>query len=352
MDEEHDHTERQEAEAPTVAGDLALAVDIGGTNVKAGLLNRCGELLDVLRAPTPATAPPEGVVREVEALLDRLCRRAGVSYDVLQGIGVSIAGFITADGVVTATAHLSPQWVGYDLRARLRRTCNLEYHFALDTPAPALGEAYYGAGRGVAHFAYVTVSTGIGAGIIADGHYFAGGLGWAGGVGHTIVDERSERRCEGCGNRGCLETFAAKQGILATARDLLNTHPESRILALAGGEAAAITPEIVFEAARHGDVAARTVFARAGHALGVGLTNLVDIVAPQRVVVGGGIAQAGDLLLEPARAVVRERAFPPQLRAVEIVPAALGDLSAVYGAAAMVFHDLRVNLPEPGGPGA
>lgn len=322
---------------------LALAVDVGGTRIKVGLISRDGRLLSVQRIGTPSLAEPEFVVSKMLLLAHELCAAQQIDRSSVHGIGVSMAGFVTAEGMVTATAHLSREWIGYDLKTRLLQDWQVPCYFALDTPAPTLGEAYFGAGRGINDFVYVTVSTGIGAGIVANGKYFTGGLGWAGGVGHSIVDENSGRVCEGCGNAGCLETFAAKQGILTTARELLRSFPDSEILNLARGNQEAITPQIVFEAARAGDPLAQTVFQRAGHALGVGLTNLIDIVAPQQVVIGGGIAQAGDLLLDPARAVVRERAFPPQLRRTEIVQAALGDLSGVYGAAAMVFYDVRVN---------
>jgi glucokinase len=160
----------------------------------------------------------------------------------------------------------------------------------------------------------MTVSTGIGSGIIVEGKYFTGGLGWAGGVGHTIIDESSERICEGCGNAGCLETFAAKQGILATARQLLTEFPHSLMVSLSNGDPALLTPKIVYDAAQKGDPAACQVFSIAGRALGIGLTNLVDIVAPQRIVIGGGIAQAGELLLGPAREFVQRCAYPPRLR--------------------------------------
>jgi glucokinase len=278
-------------------------------------------------------------------LIDEMAAEAGIAPAEASGVGISIAGFITSDGVVTATAHLSREWIGYNLKARLAAELATRYYFALDTPAPCLGEAYFGAGKGVSHFAYVTVSTGIGAGIIADGKYFTGGLGWAGGVGHIVIDEKSDRVCSGCGNAGCLETFAATQGIVATARELL---PASAgpLRALAEANGGAITPRMVFEAAQQGDPAAHDVWRRAGHALGIGLMNFVDIVSPQRIVIGGGIAQAGDLLLEPARKVIRERAFPPQHRQAEVVQAALGDLSGIYGAAAMVFYDLNVNPPQ------
>ncbi|OGO27676.1 MAG: hypothetical protein A2Z16_05400 [Chloroflexi bacterium RBG_16_54_18] len=264
----------------------------------------------------------------------------------MDGIGISLAGFIRSDGVVTATAHLSKEWIGYDLHSRLMRDLESVYYFALDTPAPTLGEAYYGAGREVDNFVYVTVSTGIGAGIMVNGRYFTGGLGWAGGVGHTVIDETSLRRCEGCGNYGCLETFAATQGIIATTQEYIEDNPDSFILALVNDDTTRITPEIVYQAALRGDSTAQQIWMRVGHILGIGLLNLIDIIAPKRIVVGGGISQAGDLLLDPVRQVVQQCAFPPQLRQVEIVQAELGDLSGIFGAAAMVFYDIHVNLPE------
>lgn len=324
--------------------EIALGIDVGGTFIKAGLVTRTGVLLDSESIHTPATEQPEKVVAQMLALIDRLCQRAEIGPAQLSGIGVSFAGFITADGVVTATAHLSRAWIGYDLRGRLARHLNSSLYFSLDTPAPTLGEAYYGAGRGFPDFAYVTVSTGIGAGLFVGGRYFTGGLGWAGGVGHIIIDENSPRVCVGCGNHGCLETFSAKQGIVTSAQGILQRYPGSRILSLSGSPEN-ISPKIVCQAALEGDPAAREVFKQAGHALGIGLVALADIFAPTRIVVGGGIAQAGELLLAPARAVVAARAFPPRLRQVEIVQAALGDLSGIFGAAAMVFYDLRINSP-------
>lgn len=323
---------------------IALGIDVGGTFMKAGLVTLAGDLLASESIHTPAQEQPEKLVEQMLVLIGRLCRKAELTYTELSGIGVSFAGFITADGVVTATAHLSRAWVGYDLGERLRRDLPSELYFSLDTPAPTLGEAYYGAGQGIPDFAYVTVSTGIGAGLFVGGRYFTGGLGWAGGVGHIIIDEKSPRVCEGCGNHGCLETFAAKQGIVASAQEIIRRYPDSLIHRLSD-RPENISPKIVCQAAECGDPAAREVFNQAGHALGVGLLALADIFAPTRIVVGGGIAQAGELLLAPARAVVTSRAFPPRIRQVEIVQAELGDLSSVFGAAAMVFNDLRINPP-------
>jgi glucokinase len=336
------------AVTPISARKLALAIDIGGTHIKAGILTREGQVLASRVVETPVRSEPEILINQIFQLIHSIAAKSQIGLSRIDGIGISMAAFITADGVVTATAHLSQEWVGYNLHARLSANLPAEYYFSLDTPAPTLGEAYYGAGRGIAELAYVTVSTGIGAGILVNGKYFIGGLGWAGGVGHIIIDENSRRRCEGCGNYGCLETFASKQAIITTAQELVEAQPGSLILDFVQGRPERITPKIVYKAAAAGDPAAIEVFRRAGHALGLGLVSLADIVAPSRIVVGGGIARAGEFLLGPAREVVRARAYPPRIRLVEIVQAELGDQSGIFGAAAMVFHDLRINSPIEG----
>ena len=320
--------------------DVAVALDVGGTMIKAAVIARDGEVLALERLPTPDDGAPDGIAGRMLDTIRLLLAQTDRNIETIAGIGVSIAAFITAEGIVTATAHLSPKWVGYDLRRRLTADLATNYYFALDTPAPTLGEAFYGAGRGVDDFAYVTVSTGIGAGVVAGGQLFTGGLGWAGGIGHVIVDPDGPRTCQACGNRGCLETYASKQGILALAEEAIRNHPESL---LARHDADTLTPQLVCDAARSGDRTAIWVFEQAGSYLGFGLTSLVDILSPKRVVVGGGIGLAGDLLLDSTRAVIRRSAYPPVHREVEVVPAALGDLSGVYGVAAMVFHDIRIN---------
>ncbi len=226
------------------ANEFVLAIDIGGTQIKAGLITRAGELLALRRVDTPATAEPEAVVQTILATGLELCNERAVGLQDLHGLGVSIAAFITAEGVITATAHLSRAWLGYDLDTRLRPEVGVPCYFALDTPAPTLGEAYYGAAKDLDDFVYITVSTGIGAGIVTGRRYFIGGLGWAGGVGHSIIDEMSDRVCEGCGNHGCLETFAATQGILATARELGAQYPDSQ-LAKHIREQTTLTPRLI-----------------------------------------------------------------------------------------------------------
>jgi glucokinase len=328
---------------PATSGDVAVALDIGGTAIKAAAINRDGELFALERQPTPSQSPPDEVAALVVETVRRLLVQLGSDESAIAGVGVSMAAFVTAEGMITATAHLSPAWVGFDLGRRLATDLHSAYYFALDTFAATLGEAHFGAGRDVEDFAYVTVSTGIGAGVYARGRLYTGGLGWAGGIGHIVVEPNGPRTCDACGNRGCLETYAAKQGVLALAGEAIRRHPDSL---LARASSTVLTPQMVYEAARDGDEAAICVFQQAGLHLGLGLTSLINLISPRRVVIGGGIALAGDLLLEPARRVVKQTAYPPLHRSVEIVQSELGDLSGAYGVAAMVFHDIRINLAE------
>jgi glucokinase len=321
------------------ADEKAIAVDIGASMIKTALISRDGTLGATRRIETPCN-PEDTAIGVLEGIRQVACD-AQLDLNAIAGIGVSVAAFVTADGRIVATAHLGEDWVGYQLGRRLNDELTGNYYFALDAPAPTLGEAYYGAGRGCSDFAYVTVSTGVGAGLMLNGKIYTGGLGWAGGVGHIVVDSNGSRICTGCGNRGCLETYAATQGILALAREAIEQDPSSKLASLDPGN---LSPQTICEAARQGDKAAQSVFAEAGRYLGLGLTNLVDILSVERIVVGGGVALAGDLLLEPARDVVRRAAFPPDHRTVEIVQAELGDLSGSYGAAAMVFNDIRINV--------
>jgi glucokinase len=173
---------------------IALAIDVGGTNIKAGLITRRGELVALQRLPTPAKSPPGLVVGQMLQVIHDLCAQAALEPAQVDGIGISIAGFVTSDGVVTATAHLSRELIGYNLHAPLYENLPTEYYFSLDTPTPTLGEAYFGAGVGIDDFAYVTVSTGIGAGIMVNGKYFTGCLGWAGGSGISLSMRVGTRR--------------------------------------------------------------------------------------------------------------------------------------------------------------
>jgi glucokinase len=205
-----------------------------------------------------------------------------------------------------------------------------------DNNAAAWGEHRFGAGRGRRHLLFVGVGTGIGGGIIIDGALLRGAHGFAAEIGHFVVQPDGER-C-GCGNRGCWETVASGTAISREAREAVTRHAHSRIAELAGGDPRRATGATVTQAANDGDPAARGILAEVGHRLGEGIGGLVNILDPELVIVGGGAAQAGDLLLEPARMAFRATVEAPDHRpTVPIVQAELGPDAGVIGAATLAL---------------
>jgi glucokinase len=204
-----------------------------------------------------------------------------------------------------------------------------------DASAGALGEHHFGAGRGVNNLVYLTVGTGIGGGIIINGKLYLGQSGSAGELGHMTIDVNGPT-CS-CGNIGCWEMLASGTAIAREAIRQISQGEESSLSQMAGGKIENITAEKVEAAARGGDGLASGVICKAATYLGVGMVNLVNIFNPEMIIVGGGVAQMGDLLLEPARRVVKERAFQLSAQAVRIVPAQLGDNAGVLGAAVFAY---------------
>lgn len=207
-----------------------------------------------------------------------------------------------------------------------------------DASAAALGEHSHGAGRGTRDMVFITVSTGIGGGIIIDGRLYQGISGGAGEIGHMVMDVGGPL-C-GCGNHGCLEALASGTAIARDATDRIALGTYSSITKFTA-DGAAITAEAVAAAARQGDPLANDVVSRAAHYLGMGLVSVVNIFNPEKVVIGGGVAQMGEMLLGPARTVVTEKAFKLSADAARIVQARLGGDAGIVGAAVYAQQELK-----------
>jgi glucokinase len=238
-----------------------------------------------------------------------------------------------------------PGWDRFPLKDLLQQELGLPVYVGNDANLAGLGEHRYGAGRGVSHLVYLTVSTGIGGGVIVAGKLLLGADGLAGEVGHMTLEAQGPR-CN-CGNTGCLEALAAGPAVARQGAAALNRGESPGLSALAHGQAELVTAKTVVEAARNGDVVARSVVDRAGFYLGVGVVNLIHLFNPQLVVIGGGFAiGAGEMLFEPVRRAVEERVMPPFRQALRIVPAALGDDAGLMGAAALALEDGLAQAPS------
>ena len=306
----------------------AVGVDVGGTKVNALRVDATGAILAREVVATPAD--------DMDATLDVLVDAVRTVCDEhVAAVGVGAAGLVeTGTGVLRFAPNLA--WRNVPLAQVVATAMSLPVVVDNDCTVAAYGEFRLGAARGHGDVLYVGVGTGIGGGLIAAGRLYRGAHGFAGEIGHTIVEP--EGPVCGCGNKGCWETVASGSAITREGRAAARTDPE--LAARAGGDPDAVTGEIVAVAAREGDPVAAAIVSRVGRRLGEGIAGLVNTLDPQIVVVGGGVAAAADLLMGPAReayaATVEGGGYRPD---VPIVPAALGADAAAIGAAVLALDE-------------
>jgi len=302
----------------------------------AAIVSGEGEVLAREYTPTLAGEGPEAVINRLGLAIDHMLSLRNVSPSPIGAISIAAAGPIDMEqGIVTASPNL-PGWTNIPLRRLIAEKFKLKVFLLNDAKAAALGEYRFGAGKGANNLIYVTVSTGIGGGIIIDGQLYSGSSGGAGEIGHMTIDINGPK-CN-CGNTGCLEMLASGTAIAREAARRLRAGEQSTLIEMAGGRVENVTSEKVAAAARQGDALARDVIAGAAGYLGVGMVNLVNIFNPDTIIIGGGVAKMGDLLFHPVRQAVRERAFTLHAQAVHILPARLGDDAGVIGAAVFAFE--------------
>lgn len=316
---------------PSSGSRRVIGVDLGGTNARAAIVDGAHIIADVRRAtPTSggAAAVNEVLLAAVADLLDRPEGRRVVA------IGLGIPGLIDVEhGVCRFSPNLF--WRDQSVAELFRARFGLPVAMDNDVRAATYGELAHGAGRGVKNFVCVTIGTGIGSGIVLGGRLFRGPGFSAGEVGHQTIEPEGPP-CN-CGNHGCLEALTAAPAIAAAGRAAVAAGRAPALGGLAGGDQTRIDAGLVAKAALAGDDAARAIFTRAGEYLGIGLANIANIINPERIIIGGGVANAGELLLAPARRVLRERAMPVNGQMAEIVPAALGSDAGLIGAGALAL---------------
>ena len=302
-------------------------VDVGGTNLKIAVLWNDGTVIAARSIPTRAASGPEQGCERIVETLRSLLVSARIEPATLRAIGVDSAGLVdTRQNIVLDSPNLRG-WERFPLAARLGAAFGVPACLENDVNAMAYGEWRLGAGRGTRHMLCLALGTGVGGGLILDGQLYRGAHGAAGELGHTTLDLHGPQ-CS-CPNVGCLERHIGAEYIVARARAKLEGSPRPSLLRDVGADA--LTPGRLSEAAAAGDAVAAETLAEVGTLLGQGLVSLVNIFDPERVVIGGGVAKAGDRLLEPARRVVRAHAMSVPA-AVEIVPAQLGDDAGLVGA--------------------
>lgn len=313
---------------PDPATTLVGAVDLGGTKILSLVVDGAGRVRGEDLRPTEAAGGPDAVLGRIHDSLRAALAAAGAN---LRAVGIAAPGPIDAERGVVVEAPNLPGWRNVPVVERLAAMAGCPVVLENDANAAAVGEFTAGAGRGTRHLVYLTVSTGIGGGLVLDGRLYRGANGAAGELGHLPLVEDGPP-C-GCGAHGCLEQLASGPAIARRARELLAAGRAPVLATLAAPEH--VTAEIVHEAAQRGDPGARQAIAEAGRHLGSGLVAFVNLFNPDAIVIGGGAAKIGPLLWEPALAELRARALRLPREHVRVVPAALGDRSGVMGVAAL-----------------
>jgi glucokinase len=323
----------------TGAEPYVVGVDLGGTKIVSLAVAPGGRIVGRDRRSTEASQGPQAVIQRIVDSVRQAIAEADLRKADLREVGISAPGPCDIErGLLTAPPNL-PGWRDVPLARIMSETLHVPTLLENDANAAAYGEHRFGAGRPYRHMIFITISTGIGGGIIVDGSIYAGASGAAGEVGHMILEEDGPP-C-GCGSRGCLEALASGSAIAREAGSLV-AQGRCPLLARLLSEGRPLDAKNVHLAAQQGDADARAVIERAGRYLGLGLANIINILNPQGIILGGGLCRIGAMILNPARAVAREHAFAQSFADVSIVEGELGDQAGALGVAALAAERQRL----------
>ncbi len=318
--------------------DFAIGVDVGGTNLRAAAIDSDGQIFEKIQLTTDVQSGRDAVLEEMCAAVAEL-RARYASTARLVGIGFGVPGLIyMEEGKIRESPNL-PGWNDYPIREEIERRLGTRVMLENDANAAALGEKWMGLGREVDSLAMLTLGTGVGGGVVQNGRIWHGMLGMAGELGHITVTPDGPR-C-GCGNHGCLEALASATAIVRMAREAIR-EGRSPALARAARERPQLTSEVVYQKATEGDEAARDVFITVGRALGIALSDLVNIFNFPLYTITGGVIEAWDLFAPVMLAEVQRRSFVYRTGGTLIARSQLGNEAGLYGAAYLPLQALSL----------
>jgi glucokinase len=306
-----------------------LAADIGGTNIKVGLVDEGGRVLANQGFPTDSSRGPDSVMADVIRHLKKLLAEAPPNRRP-KGLAIGVPGWINqTQGVLLKTPNM-PGWINVPVAEIMSRALDMPVFLENDSNLYSLGEWHSGAGRGLRHLLIVTLGTGVGGGLIIDGKLWYGAFASAGEIGHQQVEARGVL-C-GCGNRGCLETIASATGMARLGREWL----KKKKATLYQGAPEKLTPKIMFDLAQRGDPMSLAVFRRAGEALGVVLAGIMNLLGLEGVIIGGGAAGAFEFIRPRLQAVMAKGVVVADSAQIKLVRGELGEDAPLSGAPALI----------------
>ena len=312
-----------------------IGIDVGGTNVNIALVDDNGKIIYSNSVPTYAKMGYEYTVNNIKQAIKDLMKETNTTPSDIEGIGFDFPGQVDCKTGVVKLAPNIPGWVNVPIAQMIEDEFHIPTRIDNDVRCAALGELKFGAGRGCENFICITVGTGIGSGIVINGKVVRGATNAAGELGHIKLQMNGGPIC-GCGDTGCLEAFASGPAIVAMAQEYIKGGKSTKFREMAAVEGGEITPYMVAKAAEEGDPVAKRIFEIVGEYIGIGLTSVINLLNPERVIIGGGVAESGELLLGPIRKTIKERAMVVAGNAVEIVPAQLGNSAGVIGASMLI----------------
>lgn len=313
-----------------------IAMDLGGTNIRVAVSDESLRLYGRVSEPTALHLGPEGVIAQMARLARQSLSESNVDLSQIGSVVVGAPGPLNAGTGTIIDAPNLIGWKNVPVKAMLEAELRATVRVVNDANAAALGEFYFGAGRGHKNLVYLTISTGIGGGVVIDGRMLEGTSGTAGEIGHTTID-RHGPICR-CGNLGCLEAIASGTAIARRFQEGLAAGERSVVTEWIGDRPA--TAGDVARAAQEGDQFALAIFTDAAEAIGLGVVSCIHIFNPDVVAIGGGVSKSGPLLFDTIRRVVADRAMAVPLADVRVVPAELGDDVGLVGAAAVAQQDV------------
>jgi glucokinase-like ROK family protein len=316
-----------------------IGIDFGATHLNLLLADISARILEEIEIDIDIQDGPEKCLAEANSCVRELLTRTHLELKDILTIGIGVPGPIVSEAGMVVAPPIMPGWDGYPIRDTLQKLWGCPVSVNNDAELGVLGEWAAGAGRGERNLVYIKVGTGIGAGLLMDGQIYRGATGSAGEIGHLTIDENGPV-CA-CGNQGCLEAVAGGRAIALQARQAVQQGQRTQLASFLPVDN--ITARDVAAAARRGDLLSQQILSTAGLHIGLAIAGLVNMFNPGMVIIGGGVAQTGDLLLEPMRQTVQRRSLPAAARVVRITTAILGRRSSSMGA---VIQALTVALHQ------
>ncbi|MFP4502327.1 MAG: ROK family protein [Candidatus Hydrogenedentota bacterium] len=311
--------------------EFVVGIDLGGTFIKTALVSREKEVVAKDSRPTRGDEGPGAVMEAMQDAVRDLLEQQGATTAQVLAVGIGAPGPLNwQEGIVYGLTNI-PGWENVPAAQKMRARLGVPVFLENDANAACYGEFWLGAGQGADNMAVLTLGTGVGGGLVIHSELVRGIDGTAAELGHIKV-QRNGRRC-GCGAQGCLETYASVTGMIRTAAEAMETRRNSLLTKWCGGDRENLTGKMIYETAVQGDELARWIFEETAAWLGYGISSIINYQNPERIVLCGGMINAGDMLFEPVRRVAKENSFNVPGNRCEILPAGLGSDSGVLGAA-------------------